>query len=972
MSDSNIPDFTSMSKSDPEIVGGGDEENENTPTAIDGELDAVDTDSDVVPLDDVDETWTRYFPYETAYAAQVRGIEQFQEALENGEYVEMEGACGTGKTLIGLAGGVDFARNIEGSDYKNREKRILAVTSVKQQLKQFITEAQDINRSLSGTGERMIRTVVLRGRADLIPYLHLRDADLEGIELTTGDIDIDEYRETAADLVKENSSVPLEWANTDITPTESALARERPNVETLDIEESTPEEIEEMEEIADSPYNPYRLKAVLQLAEKADRGQQRLSLNGIDSPFPVQPLKIGSVKQADAEYVESDDKRFDPFYLKYLLYKEVEPKFPTGFSDATDGVFTRDEIVTHSIKHGICPHKMMGQLMGTADLCIGNYNHIFDHETRYLTKEARDILDDDTIAIIDEAHNIEENLRDTLSSEIASTTINRARTDIEIVTAILEENLNHDSIPPEMKESINGKQDIAGIQQLFTELSGLSDINAEYAELNPSDSLTKAIEDLKQVRQIIETVHDSLFELADEKFQEAFDDEYKYKYRGNQGSQPAYQCIRQAANGTPELNLDIDDPKARQKDELTRTLEEEHDDIWQKVNYYTTQAGKAFAEINEDEDTFEDVSREEMCTSVGRTIFHWGTVSRTKYFRELVLEPKDALTTSNKDYDWSQFWEPKFNLFNCIPREHIATALSQLYGGLLMSATLEPLDIFAHTAGIDSLTPVDTAPVYTRTTPSINHIKEAGSRGYRTEQYGLRFPEENRESFIVPATRYTYRNRGSPTQNRDEMETTRQQYADLIQTIAGSHGNVLICMPSYGEAKWIGQYLKSSPLDKQIFIDQSSSSQETTKNLNRFFGTDNGSVMVTSTRGTITEGVDYKGDVLHTCVVVGVPLVRVTERQKAIEYAYDQNIDGISGREATGQIPAVRKARQAFGRVIRSDTDVGVRILLDERYNGRLNEYLSADEQEEFTRASERSDHLEEQLEQFWNRHTNV
>ncbi len=31
-------------------------------------------------------------------------------------------------------------------------------------------------------------------------------------------------------------------------------------------------------------------------------------------------------------------------------------------------------------------------------------------------------------------------------------------------------------------------------------------------------------------------------------------------------------------------------------------------------------------------------------------------------------------------------------------------------------------------------------------------------------------------------------------------------------------------------------------------------------------------------------------------------------------------------------VPAVRKARQAIGRVIRSPDDVGVRVLLDERY----------------------------------------
>jgi DNA excision repair protein ERCC-2 len=48
----------------------------------------------------------------------------------------------------------------------------------------------------------------------------------------------------------------------------------------------------------------------------------------------------------------------------------------------------------------------------------------------------------------------------------------------------------------------------------------------------------------------------------------------------------------------------------------------------------------------------------------------------------------------------------------------------------------------------------------------------------------------------------------------------------------------------------------------------------------------------------------------------------------------------------------VRKARQAYGRVLRGDEEKGVRVLVDERYGetryGGVNQYLGDGERDEF------------------------
>jgi DNA excision repair protein ERCC-2 len=84
-------------------------------------------------------------------------------------------------------------------------------------------------------------------------------------------------------------------------------------------------------------------------------------------------------------------------------------------------------------------------------------------------------------------------------------------------------------------------------------------------------------------------------------------------------------------------------------------------------------------------------------------------------------------------------------------------------------------------------------------------------------------------------------------------------------------------------------------------------------------------------RGTLTEGVDYRGDRLAAAVVCGVPIVDTSSpRTRAVRTAYDRRF-GDGFRYALA-VPAVRKARQAVGRVIRGPEEVGVRVLLDERY----------------------------------------
>jgi DNA excision repair protein ERCC-2 len=178
-------------------------------------------------------------------------------------------------------------------------------------------------------------------------------------------------------------------------------------------------------------------------------------------------------------------------------------------------------------------------------------------------------------------------------------------------------------------------------------------------------------------------------------------------------------------------------------------------------------------------------------------------------------------------------------------------------------------------------------------------------------------------------------------------------------------------MPNYREARWAGAYL-DDPVDKPVLVDESSSNEQT-ETLKRKFFRGEDKILVTSTRGTLTEGVDYDGEKLAAALVVGVPLVNVgSPRVRAVRRAYADAFGENNAFEYALTVPAVRRARQAIGRVIRGTEECGVRVLADRRYTAgvrhSVHEYLSPAERTEFVRLT--GEFLDGKLDTFWSDRT--
>lgn len=82
--------------------------------------------------------------------------------------------------------------------------------------------------------------------------------------------------------------------------------------------------------------------------------------------------------------------------------------------------------------------------------------------------------------------------------------------------------------------------------------------------------------------------------------------------------------------------------------------------------------------------------------------------------------------------------------------------------------------------------------------------------------------------------------------------------------------------------------------------------------------------------GIFAEGIDLPGEALDGVVIVGVGLPQVNLFQETLRAYYDRTLG--DGFRYAYMIPGMQKVAQAVGRVIRTETDRGAALLLDDRY----------------------------------------
>jgi DNA excision repair protein ERCC-2 len=638
---------------------------------------------------------------------------------------------------------------------------------------------------------------------------------------------------------------------------------------------------------------------------------------------------------------EADGIQYDPYYAKYRSEynsddDNVDEVLP--FDPSNAGVMTVEDLIQICGSKGYCPHSMMRLSLEYVDVVIGNYMHAFDPKT--VERISGPIIGEETIAVFDEAHNLVPKVREFLSNESPLTSIQKSREEIEELSLLLSlsdlseeeiRKINLNSVKKENASSFSqtGKKDL--VEKLQSVISSSATITTG------SDSVSdfsKIADKLSSDIGISKDQVDKYIEFLDD-FESVVCDQIENKLPLKEGE-----------------SINLRDPEDPSLDKISE---------WIRLNRYDSIAklgsdiGSLCAIVrNEITDTSKKPNTSSR--SVGSLITEWYKKDNTRYYRSIEIKDRKKVS-SYANYDWQRNIQAELTIHNCIPKDEISKKLESFSSSILMSATLEPLDVYHQTTGIAEL-------------------KDKGRDVYEC-RYGLAFPEENRVTIGVPANKFKYKNRGNAFNNRGPRteNETREQYRDVVfDVVQKTNGSVMIVMPSYNEAEWIGSLLEQSYIcdSEDVFVDQSTSNRETQDLKNKFFNTDNG-ILVTGARGTLIEGIDYIGDRLSATVVCGVPITNTqSEYKKAIKAAYDEVFDDMDGFTLAFTIPAVWKARQAIGRVIRTNNDIGARVLVDERYTDdkgwdSVYEFLSPSEREEMEYIPVQDVDL--RLEAFWDFH---
>lgn len=231
----------------------------------------------------------------------------------------------------------------------------------------------------------------------------------------------------------------------------------------------------------------------------------------------------------------------------------------------------------------------------------------------------------------------------------------------------------------------------------------------------------------------------------------------------------------------------------------------------------------------------------------------------------------------------------------CMDPAPAAEPLNRCCSALLMSGTLEPLGDFAREMGLERATILRLDPVF----PPGNLLT------LYTDTVSMRYEERFLED--------NYRN----------LRTL------LLDTVNSVRVNTAVFFPSYDLMDRMVAEGILDELGRDVMFERRGMPQgELMETFDRFKASD-GSVLFCVTGGRMSEGLDFPDRALELAVIIGIPYPKPTARLRAMTRYYDMRFG--DGRRYVSLIPATRKMRQSIGRLIRSETDRGVAVLLDRR-----------------------------------------
>jgi DNA excision repair protein ERCC-2 len=200
-----------------------------------------------------------------------------------------------------------------------------------------------------------------------------------------------------------------------------------------------------------------------------------------------------------------------------------------------------------------------------------------------------------------------------------------------------------------------------------------------------------------------------------------------------------------------------------------------------------------------------------------------------------------------------------------------------------------------------------------------------GDLPVRTLSLPNSFPKENRLVACGRDVTTAYRMR----QNKQNTE----RIVEYIRAFAHARGNLAVYFPSYQILNTYAHLCGGRINGKEVFTEPKES-REATATLQEFVSLPEkgrAGILFAVCGGKWSEGLDYRGEMLRGAMVVGLPLAPYTSVRKMVIEYYKHKF-GREGEFISYTLPAINRALQALGRVLRTPEDTGVLVLAEERF----------------------------------------
>ncbi|HEY9793205.1 MAG TPA: ATP-dependent DNA helicase [Candidatus Obscuribacterales bacterium] len=231
----------------------------------------------------------------------------------------------------------------------------------------------------------------------------------------------------------------------------------------------------------------------------------------------------------------------------------------------------------------------------------------------------------------------------------------------------------------------------------------------------------------------------------------------------------------------------------------------------------------------------------------------------------------------------------------CDASAHLASCLKEFEHVVAFSATLKPFEYYQKLGGF---------------------IAEKT----QTVEFGSPFPPVNRKLLVIPqvSTRYSDRAR-----NYEKIAQAIMRICELRR------GNYFVFFPSFA---FLREVFDRTQLPEFNVLQQrpSMAAADVQKFIDSLRNQDSPTVIFAVQGGVFAEGIDYPGDSLIGALIVGPALPGYDLERELMREYYDRKFG--NGFDYAYTYPAMARVVQAAGRVIRSEEDRGLIVLMDRRF----------------------------------------